>query len=346
MRIQTLVVTVVCLVLASTAFGQRRGLELSDAAPGLDIEQWAFGNEVAINVGSVYIVAFFETTGGQNEIMLDNLAALMKEHGWRGLTILAISPEEPDVVQDFVRRNRDELNFTLAVDRRNSTHRAWVNAADSGGAPVIFLVGKQGKLQYIGRETDERFAEVFPLVMEGRYDAKLYQRVQPRLDAVENARRMRNFRMALRMFDEIIELDPLVFANQAMEKFEMMLVDMDQKEEAYAYARQFIENYSGDANALARMAEKIATDPVIPDDKRDMELAMTAAERAAQAANPEEPQAYAIQALVHFHAGRIDEAVRLQRKAFFVAQPSIKPEFRRVLDSYREVQARQQSASR
>jgi tetratricopeptide (TPR) repeat protein len=156
---------------------------------------------------------------------------------------------------------------------------------------------------------------------------------------------MRNFRMAMRMYDEVIELDPQVFANQALEKFEMMLVEMHQTEQAYEYARQLIENYSGDPTALAKLAEKIATDPVIPDDLRDLDMAMTAAERAARGASPDEPQGYAIQALVHFHAGRIDEAVRLQRKAFFVARPTIKPEFRRVLESYREVQARQQGTS-
>jgi tetratricopeptide (TPR) repeat protein len=345
MRYQTLLVMMSCLLLASTALGQRRELSLSDPAPGLDIEQWSMGGEVTIEKGSVYLVAFFEVEDDTTEVLMENLATLQTELGWKGLSILAISPDEPDEVQHYVGRHREKINFSVAVDRRDSTRRAWMGAAQLREFPVVFLVGKQGKVQYIGRETDEKFIEVFPLVLEGRYDAKLYERVQPRLDAVKNARRMRNFRMAMRMYDEIIELDPQVFANFTLEKFEMMLIEMRQREEAYTYARELIETYSSDPNALASLAEKIATDPVIPDDQRDLEVAMQAAERVAAVANPEEPWVYAIQALVHYHAGRIDEAVRLQRKAYFVARPTVKPEFKRVLDSYREAQHRQERVS-
>ena len=42
------------------------------------------------------------------------------------------------------------MAYTVAVDRRKSTDRAWRQAADLPGIPAAFIVDRQGKIAFIG----------------------------------------------------------------------------------------------------------------------------------------------------------------------------------------------------
>jgi thiol-disulfide isomerase/thioredoxin len=59
-----LVIAVLGLALAGSAFAQQKKLQVGDNAPGLDIEKWVKGDQVLIEPGNVYVVEFWATWCG------------------------------------------------------------------------------------------------------------------------------------------------------------------------------------------------------------------------------------------------------------------------------------------
>ncbi len=82
------------------------------------------------------------------------------------------------------------------------------------------------------------------------------------------------------------------------------------------------------------LAEKIGSDPKIPTEARDMDLALELAEAARSVAGRHDPKALATLALVHYRRGELDEAIEYQKQAYFVALPNCKPDYRRDLKVY------------
>ena len=148
--------------------------------------------------------------------------------------------------------------------------------------------------------------------------------------------------MAERHFNEVIAMDAQVFAEVALEKCEMLAVDMNQRDKAYEYARSELigDLFKNDPGALQMLAVKIVTDPrFVADPARDLrvlDLALEAAEAAQRAAGPDDPESLSTLALVYYHRDEIEQAVDLQTQAYFIASPRNKPRFKRVLGSYQQ----------
>jgi thiol-disulfide isomerase/thioredoxin len=339
MRLRTLLSTVLCLTLASAVSAQDKKLDVGQAAPGLDIEEWVKGSETTIEGGSVYVVEFWATWCAPCRKAIPHLTKLQDYYGSDELRVIGVSTEEVDTVKKFVKRQGDRMNYTVAVDRRGASERAWTRAAKLDGIPAAFIVDRNGKIQFIGNPHDDDFDLILDLVINGRYDAKMAAESKSQRESIRNARRMKNWRMANRLMDDLIETDTYAFAPMALKKFEMTLVDMNDEAAAYKYAEKLLDQYAGDSWVLGRLARTIATDPVIPDDKRNFDIALSAAKQAAEAGRAN-ADAYAVQALVHFHAGNIDEAVSLQKKAYFKARPQKKAGYKRTLESYQAARAK------
>ncbi len=346
MRLPLHLAAILCLLLTTAAFGQRDRLSVGDPAPGLDVEEWLAGSETTIKQGQVYIIWFWETKGVEFRNVAPVLSRIQQDTVDFGLTVIGITTEEKDVVEPWLKRNGRDVSFAMALDRRSGTHRAWVQAADldKDDMPVAFLVDRQSRIALIVTPSDhDRAAElnrVTRLVVRNRYDPALEASAAPMLDAARNARKTHTYRIALKQYDQVIDLSAMIFADVALERFEMVLVDMKQPRDAYAYARDKLLNgfFAEDADALAQLAEKIVLDPDIPADNRDLELALECATAARKIMD--HPEMDAALAVVHFHRGETETAIRLQRRAFFRALPRFKPEYERVLKTYQEAERR------
>jgi len=329
--------TVACM-LTATAFGQAE-LKVGDTAPGLDIEQWVKGEETAIETGNVYVVEFWATWCGPCKKSIPHLTELQEQYGDQGLTIIGVSTEEPELVNKFVRSQGGKMDYTVAVDRREGTQRAWMSAAGKSGIPCAFIVDRSGKIAFIGNplpQAGDGFDETLAKVITGRYDPKLQSQAGPLIQAARNARKIRNWRVASKHFDDVMDMGSNIFASVGLEKFEMLLVDMNDREQAYEYARNGLmgKAFAADAGGLQMLAEKIATDPKIEQSNRDMDLALEAAEASRRLAGDGDATALAVLAKIRFHRGEIDQAVELQKQAYFNAAPRRKAEYKRVLTQY------------
>lgn len=339
MKSRTVLMLLTCLLLATAAHAQRNKLEVGDAAPELNIESWIKGEQTAIEEDHVYVIEFWATWCGPCKRAIPQLSALQKQHEVDGLRIIGISTEEEDTVRDYVRSQGSKINYTIAVDDNKKSDRNWKTAAKLDGIPAAFIVDRRGRIQFIGNPHDPQFTRVLKLVINGRYDAKLYAEVLPRLNAVDNAVKMRNWREAMAHLDKAIERDDYIFAPLELAKVDLMMFEMGEPQAAMEYARSLLDSYADDWELHMRLAEMIVSDPRIEKENRDLALAKDAIDSAvAGARDQDNPQLLSVQAMVQFERGEADEAVSLQRRAWMIATPARKPGYERVLRRYqREV---------
>jgi len=341
MRIATLMTGVLlALLIAVPASAQRQDLKVGSKAPGLDIEEWVKGNETTIQDGRVYVIEFWATWCGPCKRSIPHLTELQEKFERNDLTIIGVSDEKADVVKPYVQQMGDRMNYTVAVDRRNTTKRQWFQAAGLKGIPAAFIVDRKGIIQWIGNPLDDQFDKVLFQVVRGRYNARLYRQTKALREAIDRQRTLRNYSQSQQLLDELIGIDSHVFAPFAFDKFEIMLVDEGDRDAAYKYAEEMLVQFAGDAELLSDFAEYIAAGPELTDDQRDLDFALQAANVAALGYAADEPAAYAVKALVHYHRGELSDAIAQARKAYFVAEPEFKPQYESILRRYQQAARR------
>jgi thiol-disulfide isomerase/thioredoxin len=338
LKLGTFAMFVACLSLATQAEAGK--LKVGDAAPGIDIEEWVKGEEVTIESGNIYVVEFWATWCAPCRKSIPHLTELQDEYGEIGLTIIGVSDEEASKVRPFVEKQGDNMNYTVAVDRRNSTKRAWFDAAGQKGIPAAFIVDRDSKVVFIGHPLSDDFQETLNKVARGRFNPTLEKEAKPTLRLARRAKDTKNWRMAMKHYDEVVALDPRVFAEIALERFKMMLIDMKERDLAYAYARDELigNHFVTDPEAMGLLAQMIVADPDIPADMRDEVLALEAAEGCVDLSNEGRSKALALSmmAKVRYHRGEFNEAVNAQKRAYFLVNPRHKTEYRRVLRNYQQ----------
>ena len=346
-----LLVPLVLLTPAAPGKG-REPLKVGDPAPALDVDGWVDGEDVTIKPENVYVVMFWDSvtsSGHTNSETVKSINRLRKLHelyGDRGLVVIVISPDDAERLSAVARSQRQTTGFNLAADRRSATHRAWVKRAGIDKLPVGFIVGK-GKIMYIGQPRDADFTNILIQVMTGRFDPQLQEEAQPTLNSARRARKVKNWRMALKWYDEVVAMDGRVFAPVALERFEMMLVDMSDREAAYQYVRDTLigQIFADDAGAMRMLAVVITENPQLAAAQRDLDVAIEAALLSLELDGRQNPDALSCAAGVHFHRGEYNDAISLQTQAYFNARPSEKAAHRGLLDGYQRSAARSGSAS-
>lgn len=336
MNVRMLFIGVLLLSLTTATFGQRSKLAPGDAAPAIDVAEWVKGDPVTLESGNVYVVEFWATWCGPCRKAMPHLTELQERYEQDGLIIIGISYEEADVVKRFVSSQDEMMGYRVAVDKSSRTKRAYMDAAGIDGIPASFVIDRRGQVQFVGNPHDEEFEHVLEAVMEGRYDAKLFEQAKPVFNQIESTRKMRNWRLTFSHIDQLLELDSHVFAPLTLTKFEIMLVDMDDRQAAYEYARELLSTYADDPTLLMNLARKIAVDPKIDKEDRDFDVALAATEAAMRSARPNNPKTLSMQALVYFNAGKVDDAISTQRRAWMIADPKYKAGYERVLRSYQD----------
>ena len=349
MKFRHILTVALCLTVASTAFGQRKKLSIGDSAPGLDIAAWVKGDAVSIESGKVYVVEFWATWCVPCRKSIPHLTKLQEKYG-DDLVIIGVSDEEESIVRPFVKAQGKKMNYRVVVDRRKGTKRAWFSRAGLKTIPAAFIVDRRGKIVFIGNPIDknDKFDAILAKVMKGRYDPKLMDQAQRILNQARRNRKVLNWRMAIKQYDEVIALSNRVFADVAIEKLEMILVDMDDQEKAYEFVSKMTgKMFGSDAGALQMLAKDITLNPKYSTDPekdlRDLDIALQVAKASLKVSGNDDPVALGTLALVHFHRQELDKAVDLQIQAYWIAETRNKPEFERVLKTYQQARKRLES---
>jgi len=337
-------VSLLCLsaifMVIGTAHGQTQRLRVGDTAPGLDIEEWVSSSPVEIAEGRVFIITFWATWCAPCKRAMPMLSSMQEQYRDR-ISIIGVSTEQIGVVRSFFNQNRTLMRYAVGVDRQSATSRAWMEAAGQSGIPASFIVDRRGRVQFIGNPLASDFEDIVSRVVAGRYDARLFRQGRPAIDAARRARQLKNYRLAIHHYEQLLETDKTVFASFALEKFEMLLLDIGDRTAAYAYATTLLEDYASDPDLLIDLSAKIAADDKLSEEQRDFEIAELAANAAVAQLDANDPRRFSAPARVHFFRGNVDEAVRLQRQAWRTARPEEKARYRGDLDMYQSGAARQ-----
>lgn len=319
-----------CLVPAASALPQDSKLKVGSDAPGIDglsIVQGTLADQPRVRV-----VEFWATWCGPCKVSIPHINDMYRSLRRRGLEVIGVSDEKPEVVANFLRMQGDRMSYVVAVDPDKKVGERFMQAAGKSGIPCAFVIGPNGKVAFIGHPMDEEFEKAVRLSLDGRYDPALTRKAEPILAAARRAAGVRNFDEAYRRYDEAIALSPVVLFSAATERYRTMLADQKDADAAREYARRMIGMYESDAPALRDLALMLASDSSLP--SNDIETAELAAAALAKIAPSGDPDSFRVSAAVAYAKGDFPAAAELQRKAWRVAPPEAKPEYKTALDAY------------
>jgi thiol-disulfide isomerase/thioredoxin len=148
-------------------------LKVGDPPPPLKATKWLAGQEVKeFEKGKVYVVEFWATWCGPCVVMMGHLGDIQQELGPKGVTVIGFTAKDagntPERVSQFIAKRGDKLGYTIAYADDRDTYDAYMKAAGQNGIPCSYVIGKDGKIAYIGHPLF--LDDVLPKVLDGTWD--------------------------------------------------------------------------------------------------------------------------------------------------------------------------------
>ena len=288
--------------------------------------------------GNPVVIEFWATWCGPCKRMMPHLSKLQKKYGTDQLNIIGVtSPDKGQTqsqIESFVKKQGTRMNYWVFSDE-GQMWKDWMDAAGQKGIPCSFIVGAEGRIQYIGHPGASQFDEILEKVVRGRYDHASMTKAKKHLSEIKRAREMKNWEQYYTLSDKVIEIDPVVFYSLYMDQFDVELIDRDNPTKAYATAMGLLVNRQDDPQLLSWMAEHIAISPSIPNEKRNLDIALKLVESARKNGGIKDPALMASEAKIRMARDEVDQAIKLQRMAYFSAPKSRKDEYNRMLQDYK-----------
>jgi len=301
-------------------------LKMGDAAPALDIAKWLKGDEVkGFEKDKVYVLEFWATWCGPCIGAMPHLSKLQAKHADKGLRVLGITAEDPNnslaTVQKFIEKKGSRAAYTLAWDNEGKTWTNYMVAAQQRGIPCSFVIGKDGKVAFIGHPMT--LEDVIPKVLAGTWKG------QEDVDAIMKAEE--DF---MQVFQQI-ESDP----KAALGELEKYKEKYPSKKDQIASREMLLLMKAGEwdkAKSLnQRLAQKALDEkdsgeletlaffwmaPMVNPEKKDLDVALDSAKRAVELTKEQEISPLMTLAEIHLAMGEKDKAVALGEKALKLSE--------------------------
>ena len=317
-------------------------LKVGDKAPPLGKGQWVKGEPVKeFESGKVYVIENWATWCGPCIAAIPHVTEIQKKYADKGLIVIGQNVWEtatPAEVEAFVDKMGEKMDYRVVMDEPSGQEghmaKTWLAAAGQDGIPCAFVVDQKGHIAWIGHPMS--MEPVIQKVLEGKYDAKAEADKQRQMEALQ-ARAMAalqdgNVDEAMTIADEAIKLQPEMAGEILMFKFEQY-AEAGRWEEAYKQADEAVGKLD-DAQALNRLSWLIV-DPESTFAKKDLDVAMKAANKANELTKGKDAAILDTVARVHFLKGDKAKALELQKKAVELAEdPELKRQLEETLKEY------------
>lgn len=146
---------------ALTTYAKTKTLNIGDPAPIFKVGKWYKGDPITgLKRGKVYVVEFWATRCPPCVAGIPHLSALA-HHYKKTVTVTGISVQKwqdgsPNddrrLVADFMKSaNGQKMKYNVAVDTtEGGMVKSWLGAAGFDSIPCAFVVGKDGRIAYMG----------------------------------------------------------------------------------------------------------------------------------------------------------------------------------------------------
>lgn len=271
-------------------------LTVGDRAPALSVTEWVRGEPITgFEKGKVYVVEFWATWCGPCVRAIPHLTELSKKYADQGVSIVGVSGPDRrgnslEKTQKMVSEKNAEglMTYAIAWDNEKATSTAYMKAAGQNGIPTAFIVDRQGVVAFIGSPYE--MDEALDGIVKGTWDVA---KEKTRFEAEMASRRK---------YDAFIT-DFRGGKLDSAYKIAAELVDHDRKDDA------------GALNAIAWMI----VDPETKVERRDVALALRAAERAVELTEGKAAGVLDTLARAQFANGDVAKAIATQERALSVA---------------------------
>ena len=314
-------------------------LNIGDAAPPISIAKWVKGDPVeAFTSDKVFVVEFWATWCTPCLAGMPHIASLQTEYGDK-VRFIGVTDEEEGDVSEFMGRKSpggklwsEVLTYTIALDEESRTNADYMLAAGQTQIPCAFIVGKSGKVEWIGHPGG--IDEPLKQIVDGTWDfvaelevQEMMQVIGPKIDA---ALRKGDFETGVALIDPVIAKFP-GHAEFKRARFQFLLKGK-MFDEANKAAEELMKASHDNAMELEQLAWVLAT--LVPGPGPDLDLALTAAKRAEELTESKNASILDTLSRVQFTRGNIEDAIATEKKAIELAGPDDKEQFEAGLTMY------------
>jgi thiol-disulfide isomerase/thioredoxin len=326
---------------ASEAAAKKPSLTVGQKAPAISVEKWVKGAPVAsFEKGKTNVVEFWATWCGPCVASMPHLSALQRQYKDKGVTIIGVTTEDPNndlaAVEAMVKQKGEGMDYTVAWDSGTKMHEAWMRAAGQNGIPCSFVVDGTGTIAYIGHPM---FLDMpMEQLAAGKWDLQkgnaLIADAEAKLSAIYKAVGTESKDAAAKIA-EFESKFPAFASAVASLKFGAYLTAGD-FQSAYAWGGKLVDEAIAkkDAAQLNDIAWRIV-DPEAKWEKRDLDLALRAAEKGVSLTQEKDGAVLDTLARVYFLKGDTKKAMELQTKAIDVSKGDMKKSLEKTLEEYK-----------
>jgi len=236
---------------------------IGDVAPPLAPLAWIKGEPVeSLRRNRVYVVAFFATWCGASRQSMPLLSAAARRYR-DDVTVIGINVRESErgkadvaAVTQFVEGRGRDMDYHVAMDDPVNTplFQSWMRAAGMYAIPTAFIIGRDGRLAYVGIPIDPDasfgFEQALQQAVDGASDLTAARRLQGELieqmaqyladreltKTLDAAMARKDYRAVLIETDRLITQDPGLAPRVFGERLTALL-HLDEAA-ALAYARK------------------------------------------------------------------------------------------------------------
>ncbi len=301
-------------------------LDVGDKAPPLSIIKWVKGKPVSFpkDLGNkLYLVEFWATWCPPCKMSIPLLTRLQNKH-MKELTIIGVTAPDDrgnsvSAIERFTRKQGEDMSYTVAIDDRDKTTKAYLVAAGIQGIPHSFLVGKDGLIIWHGSPLDPELMDIVPNILSGKYNVA--EAIKEKKLQADIAQRFQDISMDYqrgkisRAWDGIVSVLKIDPSNEeAMDVLMQLYVTETRDRKAFrSFVSGHIASYRENSAAMRTLARILCSNMDIT--SRVPDLAIEAAKAGYTATEKKDPIAIAIYALALYQVGDLDKAIVLQKEA-------------------------------